>query len=537
MFIKRSASCATFSIRSYSCLMQCMDNAYLLVKLKTNERKRKEVSEMKLKIVIFMATLLVLGGCSDKTSQEEKSDPSEKHQEEMDHDMMEGHMSHDEIVPVNDSTGENELKIPALLESDDREETIYTVRAQKGKTEIFNGIESETYGYNGSFLGPMLRFEKGEKVKVKLINELAEETTFHWHGLEVGGSADGGPRDALAPGEETIIEFDVAQEAATLWFHPHPMGNTAKQVYNGLSGLIYIEDEQSRNLSLPNEYGVDDIPLIIQDKIFDENKQLNYAAAMNEDGTVGDTLLINGTLNPRLTVNKGKVRLRLLNGSNARNFTFKLNTGEPFVQIATDGGFLNEPLTVEELTLTPSERAEIIVDFAQLKTIKDLALVNEEDSILLPFEVLEEEGMTAELPQQLNDFTVTEEEKNLPVSKKIELFGMMDMVTINGEKYDPDRMDFTQQQGVTEVWEIYNKPDMMGGMIHPFHVHGTQFKILSRNGEAPSESEQGWKDSIAVDPDETVKIAIQFKHKGIYMFHCHILEHEDSGMMGQIKVE
>lgn len=499
---------------------------------------------MKLKNTIFIAGLLVLGGCSQKTVQEEapiahstENEDMDHNMMDMDHDMMEGHMSHDDIAPVNDSTGENKLNIPTLLESDDGKGTAYTVRAGKGKTEIFNGIESETLGYNGSFLGPMLRFEKGETVKIKLINELDETTTFHWHGLEVAGSADGGPHDVLEPGEEKIIEFDVAQEASTLWFHPHPMGNTAKQVYNGLSGLIYVEDEQSRNLGLPNEYGVDDIPLIIQDKIFDEHKQLNYEAAMNIDGTVGDTLLINGTLNPKLAVNKGKVRLRLLNGSNARNFTFKLNTGEPFVQIATDGGFLNEPLTLEELTLTPSERAEIIIDFSQLKTVEDLALVNEEDSILLPFEVLDQEGMTAELPQQLNDFAVTEEEKNLPVSKKIELFGMMDMVTINGVKYDPNRIDFTQKQGVTEVWEIYNKPDMMGGMIHPFHVHGTQFKVISRNGEAPSESEQGWKDSISIDPDETVKIAIQFKHKGIYMFHCHILEHEDSGMMGQIKVE
>ena len=142
-----------------------------------------------------------------------------------------------------------------------------------------------------------------------------------------------------------------------------------------------------------------------------------------------------------------------------------------------------------------------------------------------------------DIPDEMNEFSVTEEEKNLPVTKEIELFGMMDHVTINGKKFDPERIDFTQEQGVTEVWEIYNKPDMMGGMIHPFHIHGAQFKILSRNGEAPAENERGWKDSFSVAPDETVKIAIQFKNKGIYMFHCHILEHEDNGMMGQVKVE
>ncbi len=494
---------------------------------------------IKLKIVSVAIGLLVLSGCSNNNSQPDKEMDHEM--EEMDHsamgDMMEGHMSHDEVVPLNDSTGENELKIPEMLERDEEDGILYTVRAQKGKTEIFDGIETTTYGYNGAFLGPMLRLEKGETVKIKTVNELDENTTFHWHGLEVSGAEDGGPHSVLKPGEEKIIEFEVAQEAATLWFHPHPEGKTAEQVYNGLAGLMYIEDEQSKSFDLPNDYGENDFPLIFQDKIFDDQKQLNYRAAMNDDGTIGDTLLVNGTLNPKLTVNKEKVRLRLLNGSNARNFTFKLNTGDSFVQIATDGGFLNEPVTMDEITLTPSERAEIVVDFSQLDTTKDLAIINEDGAILLPFDVSDQSGVVNSVPEKMNDFSLTEEEMNLPVTKKIELFGMMDMVTINGKKFDPERIDFTQQQGVTEVWEIYNKPDMMGGMIHPFHIHGTQFKILSRNGEAPPENERGWKDSFSIEPDETVKIAIQFKHKGIYMFHCHILEHEDNGMMGQVKVE
>lgn len=204
---------------------------------------------------------------------------------------------------------------------------------------------------------------------------------------------------------------------------------------------------------------------------------------------------------------------------------------------ATSGGFLNEPVSMQEITLTPSERAEIVIDFSQVKTNEEIALVNEEGTTLLPFEITDQTGKTIDIPDEMNDFSFTEEEKNLPVTKEIELFGMMDQVTINGKKFDSERIDFTQEQGVTEVWEIYNKPDMMGGMIHPFHIHGAQFKILSRNGEAPPENERGWKDSFSVAPDETVKIAIQFKNKGIYMFHCHILEHEDNGMMGQVKVE
>ena len=214
-----------------------------------------------------------------------------------------------------------------------------------------------------------------------------------------------------------------------------------------------------------------------------------------------------------------------------------MNTGDSFEQIATDGGFLNKPVTLDEITLTPSERAEIIIDFSQFDTENGLALVNEDDSILLPFDVSEEGGEESSIPEKMNDVSISEEELSMPVTKQVELFGMMDQVTINGKKFDPERIDFTQEQGVTEVWEIYNKPDEMGGMIHPFHIHGAQFKIISRGGEEPPENERGWKDSISIQPDETVKIAIQFKHKGIYMFHCHILEHEDNGMMGQVKVE
>ncbi|MFD1362802.1 multicopper oxidase family protein [Lentibacillus salinarum] len=497
---------------------------------------------MKRKILLLsfisLMTIFILSACAtnDEPAPEEDSDSMG---EAMDHD-MEGHMDHDEEPNLTDSTGENELEIPAALgsESDKEDEVAYTVRAQKGETEIFDGTKTKTLGYNGDFLGPVLRFNKGDKVKIKTINDLDEETTFHWHGLEVPGEADGGPHESLKPGEEKVIEFEVTQEASTLWFHPHPDGETAEQVYNGLAGLIYIEDNNSEDLGLPDKYGENDIPLIFQDKTFDDEKQLNYSAAMNEDGTVGDTSLINGTLNPKLTVNQEKVRLRLLNGSNARNYTFKLNTGDSFEQIATDGGMLNEPEKLNEITLTPSERAEIVIDFSQLDAEDELALINDEDgSTLLPFEVSDQKGEDSDLPDKMNDFSITDEEKNLPVAKKVELYGMMDKVTINGKKFDPDRIDFTQEQGDTEVWEIYNKPDEMGGMVHPFHIHGAQYKVLSRDGEEPPKNEQGWKDTISVEPDETVKVAVQFKEKGVYMFHCHNLEHEDNGMMGQVKVE
>ena len=501
---------------------------------------------MKLKIWItsLLISIVILGGCSTNNSDSDKNmEHSNMTQEDMqmedgmEGDMENSHMSHSDPLTLNDSTGENDLIIPPVLEHEDDEGIVYNIEAQEGSTEFFDGYQTETYGYNGSFLGPVIRVNRGQTVKIRTSNKLSDETTFHWHGLELPGEADGGPHQNLKSGESKIIEFKVDQEASTLWFHPHPEGKTSEQVYKGLAGLIYIDDENSKNLGLPSDYGVNDIPLIIQDKKFDDQKQLNYQEAKNEDGTIGDALLINGTLNPKLTVNNEKVRLRILNGSNARNYTFKLSTGNSFVQIATDGGFLNKPVTLNEITLTPSERAEIIVDFSGYDSSSDVALINEDETILLPFAINNQLIDSGNIPESLNDFAVTDEERNLPVSKKLELFGMGNMVTINGKQFDMERIDFTQKQGGTEIWEIYNKPDMMGGMIHPFHIHGTQFKIISIDGIEPPENEQGWKDTVAIQPGEKIKLAVKFKNKGIYMFHCHVLEHEDNGMMGQVKVE
>src|SRR5699024_984928 len=159
-----------------------------------------------------------------------------------------------------DSTGENELNIPPVLESDKEtgNNISYAIEAKKGQTEIFEGIQTETLGYNSSFLGPVVKLKKGQTAHLKLKNSLDEETTFHWHGLIIGGEADGG---LIQPGEEKEITFKVQQEASTLWCHPHPLGKTAKQVYEGLAGLIYIEDDMEN----PYVYGENDFPLIIQD--------------------------------------------------------------------------------------------------------------------------------------------------------------------------------------------------------------------------------------------------------------------------------
>lgn len=459
--------------------------------------------------------------------------------------MMNGHQS--TATRLRDSKGTHSLAIPSVLQPIyEKGKAIYTLRAEAGETEIIDGFKTETYGYNGSFLGPVIRFKKGEQVAVQFTNNLREPTTVHWHGLIVPPVVDGGPENLVMPGETKSLTFDVLQDPATLWFHPHPHGNTSEQVYKGLAGLVYIEDDDSKLLNLPETYGRNDIPLIFQDRLFTSTGQLDYWKVANADGTLGDTLLINGTVDPILDVQPEPVRFRLLNGSNARNLTIRLNTGDTFMQVATDGGLLDHPVMIQQITLSPGERAEIVVDFDTLKDKHSLAFIDDDGAVLLPLSVHKTSSFAQAKPILANpsypSFLSAQEKvgfipSEAPPQHQVVFFGMMQMVEINGEKYDPRRVDFKAHQGETEIWEFYNKPDMMGGMVHPVHLHGAQFKILSRNGEPPSVAEQGFKDTFALSPGERVRVAVTFQYTGTYMLHCHILEHEDQGMMATVLVQ
>lgn len=438
-----------------------------------------------------------------------------------------------------DLTASNEpaqpLPIPERLQPDrvTDEALYYTVRTERGEHRFFDeGVNTDTLGYNGNLLGPMIELPTGKTVYIDTINQLDEPTSFHWHGLVIPGEEDGGPHQLIGPGEQKQVRLDIDQEPGTLWFHPHPMGATAEQVYLGLAGLLYVTDGISSGL--PNEYGIDDIPLIVQDRLFTDDGQLDYDRQMNVDGTVGDTLIVNGAINTTFDVTTNTLRVRLVNGSNARNIDFSLSNGSSFTQIATDGGLLDKPVPLKTLTLTPSERAEILIDFSDLSLGDDLAL--QANGIpFTTFTVRDQVNQDGEWSDAF-DGTAASNESSV-ADRRLTLFGMGNMVTIDGKQFDPDRIDVTVQQGSTEVWEIYNREDMMGGMTHPFHVHGVQFRILERDGKPPPDNERGSKDTVAVAPGEKVKIEITFTETGTFMYHCHILEHEENGMMGQLKVD
>lgn len=429
------------------------------------------------------------------------------------------------------------LPIPVLLvpSNSDANSSDYYLNVQEGTTNFIGDRLTPTLGYNGSYLGPVIKVTRGEEIRMHVINELQEETSIHWHGLEVEGTKDGGPHQVISAGSTWEPVFTIDQQASTLWFHPHVIGTTAIQVYYGLAGLIIIEDENSMSLNLPDDYGVNDIPLIIQDRSF--NKDGSFVYNDNRmDGAFGDFILVNGAITPYLEVKQTKMRFRILNGANARNFDLRLSDYDVFTQIASDGGLLEKPIMSDSLFISPGERVEIVIDFSKYDEGEKIQLISDNE-LVMTFHVGGKTVDNTVIPEVLSIIERLDENQVTGI-KTIELDGMGHMVTLNGRTFDMDRIDDNVSLGDIEIWEISTfQSMMMGSAGHPFHIHGTQFQVLSRNGFEPPENERGWKDTVFVRAGETVRIIVQFRFKGVFMYHCHILEHEEAGMMGQLEVE
>ena len=447
----------------------------------------------------------------------------------------------------NISQTTNPLPIPALLEDMSLEDgkAEFNLIAQHGKTEFVKGKEVDTMGYNGSYLGPVIRVRKGDDVTINVNNELKEETTVHWHGLEVNGDMDGGPNQVIDSNTTWSPSFVIDQPASTLWFHPHVLHKTGEQVYKGLAGLFYIEDEFSDSLNIPKDYGVNDIPIVVQDKRFNDRGEINYNLDMMDSmhGFMGDTAVINGAINPQLEVKNEVIRLRLLNGSNARAYDFNFSDNAEFYQIASDGGFLSESVPMTQVSVAPGERAEILLDLSEYK-LGDMLTFKDSNANLMTIKITEKIKSNQKIPKDLVE--IEEYDLNDVVrSINFVMSGMGSNVSINGKQMDMNRIDETLNLNELEEWVITNEGHgngmgmggMMGSGPHPFHVHSVQFRIIERNGKKPAANEQGWKDTVMLDSGEEVKILVKFKKPGLFMYHCHILEHEDAGMMGLFSVE
>lgn len=440
--------------------------------------------------------------------------------------------------PVRAVTMDHQLPIP-----DEVSGRHITLTAQDGTTDFGQGAQAATIGLNGSYLGPTLRLHRGQQVRIDVRNELTEMTTLHWHGMHVPARMDGGPHSMIMPGTTWSPHWRVDQPAATLWYHSHPHGQTAQQVYRGLAGMILIDDPAAPHVGLPDTYGVDDVPLVVQDKSFTADGQLVVDPADGPStGFLGDTIVANGQMGAFLPVTTQAVRLRVLNASNARFYKFGFSDGRTFDIVASDGGLLPHPVQSTGVQLAPAERAEIVVRFNPGETVRlistppDLGTTRDDLYSGGTFDVLELRAAQTLAPSPAVAATLTDLPDPDPASAVTTRTFIVQGRAINGRPMDMHRIDMAVPVDQTEIWEISNRDRQP----HNFHVHNVQFRVLNEDGQPPPPERAGLKDTVYIPPLTTTRILLRFTDytdpNWPYMFHCHLLLHEDLGVMGQFVV-
>ncbi|PYF96331.1 Multicopper oxidase with three cupredoxin domains (includes cell division protein FtsP and spore coat protein CotA) [Georgenia satyanarayanai] len=437
------------------------------------------------------------------------------------------------------------LSIPPLADSvvDEDGTRVFQLTAQAGTTSFRDGVETETWGFNGDFLGPTLRARRGEQVAVEVTNTLGESTSVHWHGMHLPPEMDGGPHQEVEAGGTWRPTWLIDQPAATLWYHPHPHGRTEKHVYLGMSGMFILDDDEADTVGLPDEYGVDDIPVIVQDKSFTEDGQLTMESPV-PSGVMGEALMVNGTIGAVQEVTTERVRLRLLNGSTLRSYNFGFDDDRSFQLVASDGGLLPAPHETNRVQLTPGERAEIVVEMEpgsetmlrsypqQLGEIADPDGYGALDTLdVLRLEAADELAPSAVVAGELSDHERLDE-ADAATTRTFVMKGL----ALNGQRMDMNRIDEVVTVDTTEVWVVRNEDPMP----HNFHIHDVQFEVLSVDGAPPPPELSGRKDTIYTEPGREYRLIMRFEHYANpempYMYHCHLLRHEDFGLMGQFVV-
>ena len=476
--------------------------------------------------------------------------------------------------------------------------------------DVLSGPADAVHPLPDTYLGPVLRLKKGQRVRIRFTNEIPEESIVHWHGLHVPAEMDGHPRYVVNRGEVYEYEFDVLNRAGTYWYHPHPHGRTGPQVYMGLAGLMLVSDDEEEALGLPS--GEFDIPLVLQDRTFDDRGQFVYLPNGQMDrmmGFLGDTIMVNGQPNFRLEVATRAYRLRVLNGSNSRIYKLAWSDGTPMTVIGNDGGLLERPVQKPYVVLAPGERAEIWADFSRYAvgtqlTLRSLpftagggmmggmgggmgggrmgggmgggmmggrggmmggrggrnggmfaaSIPQGEAFTVLRVEVTRRSGDRVALPQRLSTI------ERIPFGEAVNASRprvvRLTMTpgrgwTLNGRTFEMTAVapDEVVRLNTTEVWEFHNVGSGMGmGMLpHPMHMHGEQFQVVGREVDAADRRawedvreghvDEGWKDTVLVMPGERVRVIRRFRDfTGLFLYHCHNLEHEDMGMMRNFQV-
>ncbi|MFM2206055.1 MAG: hypothetical protein RL213_30 [Bacteroidota bacterium] len=447
---------------------------------------------------------------------------------------------------VYGQTFDNAMNIPPLVSGRN-----IRLDCDSGQWQIYPGSQTRTFAFSGNYLGPTIELQKWDSVDIRINNRLGEETSVHWHGLHVPAEMDGGPETTIPALDSFTSSFRVLNRAGTYWYHPHVHMNTQNQVTKGMAGLIMVRDSEEMSLPLPRTYGYDDLPVVLQDRKYNTTNQFLM-------GPMGDSMLVNGTPRPYRDVPDRFVRLRILNGSNARVYQLGFSDNRTFFVISSDGGLLAAPVPVTRIRLANGERAEILVDFSQqagsscrLRSFATELPTNVPGNITgamgnngpldgVNFDIMEFRvnnappgGITA-LPSYALaistwDSTLADRVRNRFITGQ----GMIGMGNfyLDGNQYIMGLFNDTMRLGDIELWHVTNNSNIS----HPMHIHDVSFRVLARNGQPAPDVEQGWKDVFNILPQETVSLIMRFEDftnpNVPYMYHCHNLAHEDMGMM------
>lgn len=454
----------------------------------------------------------------------------------------------------------------------------YEVRRLKGPADAVQPVPD-------SYLGPTLRVRRGQRVRVHFTNELPEHTIVHWHGLHVPEAADGHPRFVVPTGGHYRYDFEVTNRAGTYWYHPHHHDRTGAQVYNGLAGALLVSDSVEEKLGLPS--GDEDLPCVIQDRTFDSENQLAYVGSMPMErmtGFLGAEVLVNGRVQPRLSLATRAYRLRLLNGSNSRIYKLAWSDGTPLTVVGTDGGLLERPLRRQFLTFAPGERVDLVLDLTQRTvgttlTLKSLpfggvqmmgmgmgmgmgqggmrgrgmmgrGVPNGAELTVMTIEVTRRSASAAyRVPDGLSAYDDSWRLDGRESTRTVRVTMRHMEWLLNDRRFDMEGVSDDERVtlGSKQIWEFVNPADGMMRMAHPIHLHGPQFRVLERHVETGLRkdwqalqgglTDEGWKDTFLMMPGERVKILVHFtRHRGLFLYHCHNLEHEDMGMMRNYRV-
>lgn len=466
----------------------------------------------------------------------------------------------DAVALLPEGVDGHPLRLPPELTPTD-----LRLRVAPGTWDLGRGTLSPHLLVEGHLPSPCLRIRKGEPFRLTMENRIDDPLILHWHGLTPPDDMDGHPRFAVAPGEDYAYDFPIVERAGTYWYHSHAHHLTGRHTYQGIGGLLIVEDpDEVRGLPLPPAER--ELPLILQDRRLGPDGIPVYepVGPSMMQGFMGPEAVVNGTLDAVAMVEPAVYRARILNGSNARIFRLGRSDGRPLQLIANDGGFLDQPYTLPWVDLAPAERVEVLLDFRGLSEGDSLILQSLEFSFpggmmgggmgggmmgggmadayqqgrpldLLRFHI---QGTTTN-PGTLLDALPPLPEQPDPAhalrERRFDFSSRMMMHTINGKSYDMDAVETEVPFGETEIWTFVNDSNYP----HPVHLHATHFRVVERRGGRGEVFpwEYGLKDTVLVLPGEQVRVAVRFTaHRGLYLLHCHNLEHEDHGMMQNILV-